>query len=292
MDIKKLRILKKAAECKSLTETATHFSMTQGGVSHIIKDIETELGFSLLERGKKGVKLSSSGKIIMPYITRIIDDEDALFNKSHELKNLDSGVISVGAFTSVATHYLPRIIKEFNEKYPNIHFKLLNGDYGDINSWIKNKEIDVAFVSLPTSENIKTIPLFEDELFAILPKDHMLSKKQELDVNDIVKEDFITLLKSSNHDFRRVVDETGLKINIRFTLKDDYAVIAMVKQGLGVSIMPGLLLKGNLDDIVVKHLKKRVYRTIALALVADENNTLVNTFSDFVRSFFALNKDI
>ena len=120
----------------------------------------------------------------------------------------------------------------------------------------------------------------------------MLSKKNELDVNDIVKEDFITLLKSSNHDFRRVVDETGLKINIRFTLKDDYAVIAMVKQGLGVSIMPGLLLKGNLDDIVVKHLKKRVYRTIALALVADENNTLVNTFSDFVRSFFALNKDI
>ena len=120
----------------------------------------------------------------------------------------------------------------------------------------------------------------------------MLSKKQELDVNDIVKEDFITLLKSSNHDFRRVVDETGLKINIRFTLKDDYAVIAMVKQGLGVSIMPGLLLKGNLDDIVVKHLKKCVYRTIALALVADENNTLVNTFSDFVHSFFALNKDI
>ena len=292
MDTKKLRIFTTAAECGSLTETAKVFETTQGGVSHIIKDLETITGLSLLLRGKKGVSLTPSGKIIYPLIKNIIKEEDELLKKIEELQGLKSGTISIGTFTSIATHFLPQIIKEFNNNYPNINFKLLNSDYGDIENWIQKRNVDVAFISLPTKQKCKTIPLFDDELFAILPKNHPLSEQKELDINDIIKDDFITLLKSSNHDFRRVVDKKGLKLNIRFTSKDDYAVIAMVKQGLGVSIMPGLLLKNHDDGIVVKHLKERVYRTIALAVLGDENNPLINKFASFVKDFFALSNDL
>ena len=267
MDIKKYRVLLSAFELKSLTEVAEKYGNTQGGISHIIKDVESTLGVSLLKRGKKGVSPTEEGEKLIPLIKSIIKNEDALFENAKQLSATVSGTISIATFTSVGTHWLPKIIKNFTALYKDVHFKLFNGDYADIENWIQTKAVDLAFVALPLSLKCKTIPLYKDELLAILPPTHRLVKNDSCDIKDIVGDDFITLLESSNHDFRRVMDNTGLKLNVKYTTKDDYAIMAMVRQSLGVSIMPSLILKNNTEGIVVKHLSNRVYRTIALALV-------------------------
>lgn len=283
MDIKKYRVLLSAFELKSLTEVAEKYGNTQGGISHIIKDIESTLGVSLLNRGKKGVSPTEEGEKLIPLIKSIIKNEDALFENAKQLSATVSGTISIATFTSVGTHWLPKIIKNFTALYKDVHFKLFNGDYADIENWIQTKAVDLAFVALPLSLKCKTIPLYKDELLAILPPTHRLVKNDSCDIKDIVGDDFITLLESSNHDFRRVMDNTGLKLNVKYTTKDDYAIMAMVRQSLGVSIMPSLILKNNTEGIVVKHLSNRVYRTIALALVKDETTPLINTFCDFIQ---------
>lgn len=283
MDIKKYRVLLSAIELGSLTEVAEKYNGTQGGISHIIKDIENTLGVNLLNRGKNGVTVTEEGQKLLPIIKNIVKNEDALFENAKLLSSKISGTISIATFTSVGTHWLPKIIKQFTSIYKDVNFKLFNGDYGDIEKWIQTKSVDLAFVALPLAIKCKTIPLYEDELLAILPPQHRLVDTPTCDVKDIIRDDFITLLESSNHDFRRVINNTGLKLNVKYTTKDDYAVIAMVRQGLGVSIMPSLILKNNSDGIVCKHLSPRVYRTIALALVKDENSPVINAFSDFIQ---------
>ncbi|MEI3102619.1 MAG: LysR family transcriptional regulator substrate-binding protein [Oscillospiraceae bacterium] len=94
---------------------------------------------------------------------------------------------------------------------------------------------------------------------------------------------FISLLESSDHDARRALEAAGVKPNVRFYTKDDYAIIAMVEQGLGMSIMPELLLKGRHDDIQILPLVPESKRTIGMAIAAgDRAGPATRRFADYV----------
>ncbi len=153
------------------------------------------------------------------------------------IRGLDSGLVRIGTFTSVAVHWLPGVLKEFQRDYPRVEFKLLNGDYNDVERVGARRRVDIGFVNLPSPLDCECIPLMEDRLMAILPKDSRFASYPKF---PLVECDgaFISLLKSSNHDARRALEAAGVKPNVRFYTKDDYAVIAMVEQGLGISIMP------------------------------------------------------
>ena len=100
-------------------------------------------------------------------------------------------------------------------------------------------------------------------------------------VEELAKEPFISLLESSNHDVRRAFRALSVKPNIRFETKDDYAVIAMVRQGLGVSIMPSLLLRGNTDGVEIRPIDPPASRTIALAAASDAPGPAASRFAEF-----------
>lgn len=291
MDIKKYKVFERAVELSSLTKAGAELNLTQSGVSHIIKDIEEELGLTLLKRGKMGVSLTTEGEKIYPYIQNIIQASEELLNKVSEVGSLSSGKLRIGTFTSVGTNWLPGMIKSFAGKHPGIEYQILNGDYYDIDNWIIENKVDIAFVSLPTKLKCKVIPLWDDELVAILPKGHPLSSKSSCNIEDIAKEDFITILESSNHDAKRAFEGTRLKPNIRLTTKDDYAVIAMVRQGLGVSIMPSLLLKDNSRDIEIRSLNPQTKRTIALLISQSSPSPATKSFAEFAQNWIQENKD-
>ena len=84
-----------------------------------------------------------------------------------ELNGLKSGIIRIGTFSSVATHWLPNIIKKFQEDYPNIDYELLLGDYKEIEEWILQGRVDCGFLRLPTSEKFDVIFLEQDKLVAV-----------------------------------------------------------------------------------------------------------------------------
>ena len=96
-------------------------------------------------------------------------------------------------------------------------------------------------------------------------------------------EPFISLLESSDHDARRALEAAGVKPNVRFYTKDDYAVIAMVEQGLGMSIMPELLLKGRNDRLLTLPLVPEAKRTIGIAIAAgDKAGPATRKFVDYI----------
>ena len=266
MNISKYQTFLKVVELGSLTRAAEALGYTQSGVSHIIGSLEDELGFALLTRSRAGVRLTSDGERVLPAIRAILKGVDQLDEIVSAIRGLDTGTIRVGTFTSVAVHWLPGMIKAFQQAHPNIEFKLLNGDYHDVEHWLQDGSIDVGFVPLPARVECRTIPLREDRLLAILPKDHPKAKLNRFPVADFAGEDFISLLKNSDHDARRAMELAGVTPKIKFTTKDDYAIIAMVENGLGVSIVPELLLKGHDQNLRALELFPGARRTIALAI--------------------------
>ena len=157
---------------------------------------------------------------------------------------------------------------------------MLSGDYSDIDQWLKNGQIDIGFVTLPVAGRMKVIPLLEDPLMAILPKGHPLAAQETVPVEQLRHEPFISLRQNSNHDIIRALDTAGVKPSIRYSTKDDYALIAMVRQGLGVSIVPELLLENHHDKIEARKLTPPVTRTIAMAIPDADPSPAVLAFVD------------
>ena len=212
----------------------------------------------------------------------MLNYEEQLRQTASAIRGLDSGTVRIGAFTSVAVHWLPGVIKEFQHDYPNVDLKLLNGDYYDVERWIDEGSVDLGFVNVPTKIKCECIPLMEDRLLAILPHGHKFESYPKFPLVECETEAFITLLEESNHDANRALAAAGIKPNIRFSTKDDYAIIAMVEKGLGISIMPELLLTGRHDDVVVKELVPPSKRVIGLAITeTSRNSPATRKFADY-----------
>ena len=283
MSIQKYQVFLHVMEAGSISRAAEGMGLTQSAVSHSLSSLEEEFGFRLLTRSRSGVRLSSEGKRILPAIRDILSAEERLRETVSSLHGLSTGTIRVASFSSVAVHWLPAMLKAFQERYPQIRFKLLNGDYHDVEQWLEEGAVDLGFVSLPTRAPGKVTPLMEDRLLVILPKDHPLASLPSFPIGYARQETFISLLESSDHDLRRALDAEGIRPHIRFITKDDYAIIAMVEQGLGIAIMPELLLRGRTENIAALELKPQASRTIALAVTEQgQQSPAARMFADFV----------
>ena len=271
MNLSKFETLAVVLEQQSLTAAARELGCTQSAVSHSIDSLEKELGFPVLKRGRAGVSLTAEGERLMPAV------------RAASIRGLDAGTVRIGAFTSVAVHWLPGVLKEFQTDYPNVEFRLFNGDYHDVEQWLSDGSIDIGFVNVPCAVDCECIPLMADRLLAILPPGSRFASYPKFPLIECEKEPFISLLESSDHDARRALEAAGVKPNVRFYTKDDYAIIAMVEQGLGMSIMPELLLKGRSDRLLILPLVPEATRVIGIAIAAGSKaGPATRRFADYV----------
>ena len=283
MNLNKYEIFCKTADLHSLTKAAAAMGITQSAVSHIIADLEKEFGCPLLVRSRAGTRLTAEGERLLPFLRAVVAAEERLRREAAELHSPKAGVVRIGAFTSVAVHWLPGILKQFQKAWPEVEIRLLNGDYQDVNTWLAEGSVDVGFVTLPTDLGCRTMPLMSDRLLAVLPPEHPLAAKERVNLRDLSGESFISLLEGSNQDARRALEAAGVSPAVRYVTKDDYAIIAMVGQGLGVSIMPELLLRGRTEGVRVSEIDPPMSRTIALAYAAGrEPTTAAERFADCV----------
>lgn len=283
MNLQKYLAFVKTVEYGSFTKAAEILNYSQSGISRMIADLEKEWGVALLERNKNGVKPTSDGLKLLPYAQDLCTDFTKLQMQVDELKGLESGLIRIGTFSSVATHWLPNIIKEFQKDYPNIDYELLLGDYTEIEEWIHTGRVDCGFLRLPTQGEFETIFLQQDKLMAIIPEDHPLKDCEKFPVTALCKEPFMLLEKGAKAEISEIFERNNLKPNVKFTTWDDYAVMSMVESGLGIAILPELILKRVPYRILAKELDVPAYRNIGLAIGDKKTASLaVKRFLDYL----------
>lgn len=284
MNIQKYQAFVKTVEYGSFTKAAEKLNYSQSGISRMINDLEQEWKVTLLERGKTGIKLTSDGTKLLPYAKNICNDFEKLQMQVDEINGLQSGLIRIGTFSSVATHWLPNIIKEFQKDYPNIDYELLLGDYREIEKWIDEGRVDCGFLRLSANQDFETIFLEQDKLLAIIPENHPLKECDKFPVKTLCDEPFMLLEKGAKAEISEIFERCNLTPNVHFTTWDDYAVMSMVECGLGISILPELILKRVPYRIIAKELDVPAYRNIGLALKSKKNASLaVKRFLDYLQ---------
>lgn len=283
MSIQKYMAFLKTVEYGSLTKAANALDYTQSGISHMINDLEQEWGITLLERKRSGVRITSDGVKILPYVQDVCNYHQKLMTELKELHGLNSGLIRIGTFSSVATHWLPNIIKTFKKDYPKIEFELLLGDYTEIESWIAEGRVDCGFLRLPTKLDLESIFLENDRLLVILPENHPMAQEEYFPISGLVDEPFMLLEKGAKAEISKIFETHGITPNICFTTWDDYAIMAMVEKGLGISILPELILKRTPYKIITKELESAAYRKIGLVMKDSKTASLaVKCFLEYL----------
>ena len=120
MDIEKLKALKTAVEIGSITQAAEHMGYSQPGLTGMLKRLEQEIGYPLLRRGTKGVRLTEAGEAVMPYIERILRESDTFEHAVRALRPAQQDELRIGSYTSISKNWLPQVIRGFSRKYPGV----------------------------------------------------------------------------------------------------------------------------------------------------------------------------
>ena len=284
MNIQKYMAFIKTVECGSFTRAAGALHYSQSGISRMIGDLERDWKVTLLERTRSGVRLTSEGTRLLSAVKNVCLEYAKLQMQVDELGGLQSGLIRIGTFSSVATHWLPKIIGGFRRDYPNMDYELLLGDYGEIEEWILEGRVDCGFVRLPARPGLRTTFLAHDRLLAVLPRKHPLSGRDRFPLAAVEEYPFMLLEKGGRAEVSELLEKHGLSPKVRFTTWDDYAIMAMVESGLGIGVLPELILRRTPYRIVARELDVPAGRDIGFALRDKGSPSLaVDRFMDYLR---------
>lgn len=289
MSIAQYQIFLKVVECGSFTKAAQLMNFTQSGVSHAVSALEETLGLPLLSRSRGGVALTADGRALLPYIRRLCAQQHQLEQAAADLRGMTEGLVKVAAFSSVSAQWLPYILKSFDALYPNIQFEVLNADYYDqIETWVTSGQADCGFLRLPSAKPLDTWPLHRDELKVILPPKHRLSGCGVFPIEAFETETFIQLEEGDDYEITAAYNELGVRPYARYTIKEDQSILAMVSNGLGISVIPELMLGHSSYPLAVCDLPQRFWRQIGICVRdKDELSGSTRLFVQHVRDWVA-----
>ena len=266
-----LRILKAIAEQGSFKKAADILYVTQPAVSLQIQNLEKQLEITIFDRGGRKALLTESGKILLDYCQRILNQCDEACKAVEDLNSLQGGTLVIGASQTTGTYLMPRMIGLFRQQYPDVSVQLQVHSTRRTGWSVANGQIDLGIIGgqLPSEleDLLNIIPYATDELALVLPAKHHLAKEQELSKEDLYKLNFVTL--DSQSTTRKVVDkllrDSGLdvqRLKIEMELNSLEAIKNAVQAGLGAAFLPvisiekelssGTIHKPNISDLGVK----------------------------------------
>lgn len=263
----------RTVERGSFTKAAEDLHYAQSSVSKMIADLESEWGMTLLERSKSGVCLTSAGEQLLPYLRKALCGYDELEGQILRMQGLETGTVRIGTFSSVAINWLPNIFSKLRRDYPGIGYEMLLGDYDEVERWIADGRVDCGFLRLPTEGKFDTIPLTQDEYKVILPVGHPLAEKETIGVNDLNGQPFLLLEHGGKTEVTELLNACHVTPDIRFTTWEDFAIMAMAEKGLGIGILPDLILRRVPYRIEIRSLAEPYYRSVGLAMKDSDHLT-------------------
>lgn len=279
MDSKKCAALLRAVELGSLTAAAGELGYTQAGLTNMMNALEAELGVQLLQRGRGGVRLSAAGRRLLPQLRAFVEAASALEQSAESLRAEKLASLRVGAYSSVARHWLPSILADFRRECPEISVSVTMGGNLDLHQLVRGGELDCAFASFHPSlqTGLDWLPLRKDPLVAVLPGDKR-EPEGAFPITAFAEEEFLMPSLGFDLDILPVFGENAaaMEPQLRYTNLDDAAIVSMVEHGLGLTILSELVMKSMNAAVRVLPLEPPAWREIGIltARKTEENRAL------------------
>ena len=295
MEDSRLKAFCLVVEMKSFSRAAEATLITQSAMSHLIKNLEDEMGVKLLNRSGKTVTPTPAGRLFYDNAKGIIDQYKTMENSIYTLVNTIKGTLCIGASTTVASYLLPQVFYGFSRGYPDVRIDLTVSSTERIINYLYEGRIESAVVE----GNIKNSSVFsyevaEDDIVIITSNDNPLAKKKIVTPHDLLSQPFI--MPETGSGIREFTDDLlrNLKIDpkdikILMTLGSTELIVQLVQSGMGISFVSKWSVFKALKDESVKLLNissKKFKRKFYLVSMEKGPSTLVGkTFCDFLKRF-------
>ncbi|MGN0671405.1 MAG: LysR family transcriptional regulator [Anaerovoracaceae bacterium] len=278
MDDRKIEVLLATVRTGSFSKAAEETNCTQSAVTQIMNNMEAELNLKILDRSHKGVKLTSAGESLMPYI---IEADTALERLRIQAKSICEGrevPIRIGTFSSIANSWLPTLLKEYRAEHPETSFHLEIGT-SMLTPWILNGMIDVALGDAERCKGLRFYELMDDPFMAAIPAD--IAPEGDT----VTQEEFSSLpfVMAPGNAPKTYLQEVPAG-NLNVVTDDDASLFSIVAQGLGATVLPKLSLEFIPDNPSVKimNLVPKTVRKLGIG-VGNSPDRRVADFVAFVR---------
>ena len=270
MDIKKWKVMLAVDDYGSFTRAGEELGYTQSGITQMMKALEKEVGLPLFIKANHGVTLTSEAKSLIPSIRALLNAEEVVSQDIAFLRGAQKGTIKIGTYLSCSIHWIPKIIREFQRQYPEILFKVIEGNEVDLADWIQERRVDIGFISYQKGLHYHFLPAMDDELYAVLPKGHPFTAYDEIPLDWFQNTPFIITEYSPGNDVHRILNQYNIKPDIRYITISEFSSLSMVEHELGLTILPGLLLRGQSGNFETRPLAPRAYRQLGLAFCSQD----------------------
>ena len=227
----------------SFCRAAEEMGCTQSGLTQMVNGLEKELGCRLLDRNYRGVTVSKDGRELLPLIEQTVKDCHALKSRARAL-NRQTDSIRIGTFSSLAGNLLPPVLKKFRQDHPGVTVSIRVGG-AEVPDWLDKGEIDLALLDDSRKHGFRFTPIWEDRFMAVVPAGFPVPENGTIALKELLQHPFIMIqLNELKSQIERL---PGLDLNegIHLNSADDTVLISMVAQGLGVTVMTELCLRGK-----------------------------------------------
>ena len=295
MEDNRLRAFCLIVEKKSFSKAAEAHFITQSAMSHLIKNIEDELGMKLLNRQTKTVTLTPAGRLFYKHAIQIRDNYKKMDNDVYGLVHKVKGPLVIGATPTAATYLLPQVFYSFSKDYPEVQIKVSVSNTESILDYLYAGIIDIGIIEGNIKKTTITIEeIAEDEMVIIASDENPLTKKKPLTPHDLISQPFI--MPEIGSVTRELVDDflhaSGIElgnIKISMTLGNPELIVRMVQIGIGISFISKWSVFSAMKDGSIKLLNvagKRLKSKFHLVSLSKEPSTLVEkTFRKFIKEY-------
>lgn len=288
MNLNHLQYFVKLAHLEHYTKAARDLSITQPSLSHAISCLEEELGTRLFEKQGRNVVLTKYGKIFLKYVEKSLEYLQEGVDKTKALTCSTSGVIDLGYIYTLEAEFVPAMVRKFlkENEDKNFGFTFSSSNTSSIIEGLKSERFDIGFCSkVEDKSDVEFIKIKEEELVVVVPKNHELSKYEEIDLEKTVDYKHIAFTKSSG--LRPVIDDLFKQIDkeqdIAYEVEKDESMAGLVAENFGIAVMPNIPFLKYFNVDVIK-LKSPIYsRNIYMAKLKNKYlSPAVDEFSKFV----------
>ena len=251
MDSKKLEILMTAIDLGSFSKASEVVGYTQSGLTHMVDSLERDIGLTLVRRDHNGITLTKEGETLIPSIREFLRANAKLENQIAAITDKKRDTIRVAAYASIAMHWMPELLYRYKRVCPEVSVDLRMVDNAlEPYELLESGQTDVIFASRQNYSFCDWTPLYNEKMYAILPKDYPLNGRTTFPLEEFSGQDFLMPYGRFDIDVNAAMDSVGVKLNASVSRVDDETVIRMVGHGLGVTMMTELMIRGRTDDVL------------------------------------------
>ena len=268
MDIRQLEMFQAIVDTGSFTRAGEKLYVSQSAISRQIKLLEEELGDQVFKRIHRKIYLTPTGEVLLQYTRKIFNEIRLMTAEISDLTHLRRGYLRLAGGMSICTYLFPSLVKEYQQRYPNIELTIATGSNDEILRLLKTNQVDVALLSLPFHDkDLEVHPALTEEMVLVMEDQHPLATRDRITFKDLTPYTFIHFERGSNT--RKLVDdifkEEGVHFPNSMELENVEITKPLVEIGLGISIIPypAVVKNGQNTSLCYRRIQgRRIYREL------------------------------